>query len=232
MVLARVPPKVYWHLMGRFRAVPAVTSEYTTVEESLASGKRVVDLLDAVGVIPPEAVVLQIGSGIGRVEHHLAGRVKLCFGADISPAMVEKARTLVQHPNVEFRCTNGLDLDGWGDRSLDLVFSMFVFQHIPRGQVRRYLQESLDKLRPGGHVVFQLMIDEDKTEVDPKPNHPYALRYYQRREVLDNLKAAGYVDLSTHELDGSRDLGRPKGDVVFVGRKPDGPLGQERATEL
>lgn len=220
LVLAPLPPKLYWHLMGRFRAVPAVTSEYVTEEESLASGRKVVDLLQSVGAISPESVVLQIGSGIGRIENHLAAEVKFCFGADISPAMVENARRLVTHPNVEFRCTNGLDLDVWDDQSLDLVFSVFVFQHIPREQVARYLKQSLAKLRPGGRVVFQLMMDEEGTEKEPYHSHPYALRHYRREAVLETLANLGFSDARTVELNGAADQGKAKGDVVFVASKP------------
>lgn len=206
--------------MGRFRAVPAVTSQYTTLEESLASGKQVVELLQRLGVVGAGSVVLQLGSGIGRVEYHLASLVRFCYGADISPAMVERARRNVPRHNTEFRCTSGRDLHGWEDRSLDLIYSIFVFQHLPREQVARYLKEAFVKLRPGGWLVFQLLVDENGVHPDPPDNHPYALRYYRRLSMCSVLEREGFVDVSTHDLDGSPDHGHPEGDVVFAARRP------------
>lgn len=220
VLLAPVPPKLYWHLMGRFRAVPAVTSECTTLEASLASGKVVVALLDAAGVLQPDAVVLQIGSGLGRVEKHLATRVTKCFGADISPSMVAQAKALVPEHNVEFRCIDGRCLSGWEDDSLDLVFSVYVFQHLARQQVSRYLHEAFRCLRPGGSLLFQVLIDEEGSEKEPPAGHPYALRYYRRNGLTETLEAAGFRDVRTLGLDGSADRGAAHGDLVFIGLKP------------
>lgn len=52
--------------MGRFKAVPAVTSEFTDVAGCLASGRPVVDVLDKLGVVRPDAVTLHVLAGIGR----------------------------------------------------------------------------------------------------------------------------------------------------------------------
>jgi FkbM family methyltransferase len=220
LLTARVPAKLYWTLMGRFRAVPAVTSGCASLEESLASGRKVVDLLDAAGVLHDGAEVLQIGSGLGRVEKHLASRVARCYGVDISPSMVARARELVPAPNVEFRVSDGRDLAGWKDRELDLVFSIFVFQHLPREQVRRYLAESFRCLKPGGSLVFQILIDERSAEKEPPRSHPYALRHYRRRDLAAALEAAGFRDVRFLQLDGSPDSGTTFGDLVVVGQKP------------
>ena len=110
-------PKAYWYLMGRIKPVEAVTSEWSSVADSLAAGAAVVGLLDRLGVISPAAVTLHIGSGIGRVEYHLHAKVHLCYGVDISPSMVRKARKLVPFDNVEFLCTDGKGLDRWDESS-------------------------------------------------------------------------------------------------------------------
>lgn len=211
--------RTYWHLMGRFRAVPAVTSQYSTLEESLDSGREVVDLLVHLDVVDPSATTLQIGSGIGRVEYHLAPLVKHAHGADVSPAMVQRARELVPWDNAEFTCTDGTTLDAWADNSLDVVYSFFVFQHMPRATFRRYLALSHDKLARGGALVFQVMIDETGEEPEPPANHPYALRHFTRAQVLEALRAAGFSSAERYLMDGKPDDERPHGDVVFLSRR-------------
>src|SRR5919199_5644548 len=106
-------PKTYWYLMGRLKPVAAVTSQCSTVEDSLASGAAIVSLLDRFGVLNPDAVTLHVGSGIGRVEYHLRHRVRRCYGVDVSPSMVKHAARLVPFDDVEFHCTDGRRLDRW-----------------------------------------------------------------------------------------------------------------------
>lgn len=211
-----LPPKAYWYLMGRFKPVPAVTSDHLEVEDCLASGQQVVDLLDHLGALRPDAVALHIGCGIGRVEHHLRHRVRRCVGVDVSPSMVRRARALVPSANVEFHCTNGTDLSALPDASFDLVYSFLVFQHLPRPQFRRYVAEAHRKLVEGGRFVFQMMIDETGTAPDPPSSHPYGLRRYRRGQVEETLADAGYVDVRRTDLEGRPDDGSaPNGDVVF-----------------
>src|SRR5205085_7842885 len=175
-VSARLRPKTYWNLMGRFRPVPAVTSAYRDLEECLAPGRDVVALLDRLGVVHPDAVTLHIGSGLGRVEYHLRHRVRRCVGIDISPSMVKQARQNVAAENVEFAETSGAGLEGFPPASFDLIYSFLVFQHMPRARFRGYIVDAYDRLRAGGHLVFQLMVDETGAQPEPPEAHPYGLR--------------------------------------------------------
>lgn len=206
--------------MGRFRPVAAVTSQCNSLADSLASGEDIARLLDRLGVLGPEMVTLQIGSGMGRVEYHLRTRVKRCYGADVSPSMVRQARSLVPFDNVEFVETDGTQLP-WPDEYFDLVYSFLVFQHLPREQFYRYLREAFGKLVHGGHLVFQITIDEKGEHRDPPRSHPYGLRHYRRREVEDALKQAGFSLLARTGLDGTPDDGSiTTGDIVFSSAKP------------
>jgi len=209
--------------MGRFKPIGAVTSECKNLTDSMDSGKKVVDLLKALDTFNETSVTLDIGSGLGRVERHLAPLVGRCYGADISPSMVGKARRLVPFENVEFTCTNGNDLAPWNDSSIDLVFSFLVFQHLQRGQAEEYLNAAFAKLRPGGTIVFHMMIDEDHVHADPPPSHPYGLRLYSRGDVRGLLARVGFADVSTHEMDGGPDQLQSDGDIVFVAKRPPTP---------
>ena len=215
----KLSSRTYWYLMGKWRPVPAVTSEYATIEESMESGRAVVDLLNQLGVVGENMVTLQIGSGLGRVEYHLRSEVRKCWGIDVSPSMVRRARALVSSPNVEFVVSDGATLSLWPDSTFDLIYSFLVFQHLPRSQFECYLQEARSKLSAGGHLVFQLMVDETGKFSEPPVSHPYGLRYYRREEVEAKLREAGFTSLSRCGLKGEPDKLGATGDVVFCARK-------------
>lgn len=213
----RLAPKTYWYLMGRLRPARAVTSDKGSVEECLASGRDVVALLDHVVGLSADMVTLHIGSGLGRVELHLAPKVRSCVGVDISRSMVKRATALVRFKNVEFVESSGDTLAAWPDGFFDLIYSFFVFQHLPRAQFQRYLGDARAKLRPGGHLVFQLLIDDDCVHQEPPAAHPYGLRYYRHRDVDAALHAAGFGEVRALGLDG-RTLDpttATNGDVVY-----------------
>ena len=185
--------RFYWTMMGRFQAAPAVSSQYPKLEDSLKSGAALVEMLETLQAIHENSRTLHIGCGIGRIELHLHKRVRLCYGIDISPSMIKKARAYVRADNVRFICTDALD--SLPSNSLDLVFSIFVFQHLPRYKTQRYIQESLDKLCVGGKLVFQILVDDTGSMPEPSKNHPYGLRYYKREELRRLLSASGFSDV-------------------------------------
>ena len=217
----RLSPRWYWNVMGKWRPVAAVTSDAASIEDSMASGRTVVEVLNQLGVVGPEMVTLQIGSGLGRVEYHLHSLVQKCWGVDVSPSMVKRARRLVRFANVGFLLSDGVSLAGWGDETFDLIYSFLVFQHVPRAQFERYLREAWAKLARGGSLVFQLMVDEARSFPDPPPSHPYGLRYYRRRDVEEHLLQIGFTDLRRCDMSGHPDdKALATGDVVFSCTKP------------
>jgi SAM-dependent methyltransferase len=220
VLAGRLSPKAYWYLMGRLRAVKAVTSQCATLTHSMESGTLEADLLERLGVLTKDAQTLQIGSGLGRVERALATRVAQCYGCDVSASMVKKASDLTPLPNVKFVHTAGTDLSLWQDASLDVVYSFLVFQHLPRSQVELYVKESWRVLRPGGHLVFQLMMDEEGLTSEPPEDHPYGLRYYRRSQVQLMLGINGFDAVRSLEMTGSPDLDTPDGDLLWVAQRP------------
>lgn len=122
------------------------------------SGRHDLDgaVLDGIE-LHPEAEVLEIGCGVGRLLVPLSERVARAYGVDISPAMIERARTYcAERPNVSLSTTDGT-LGQIADAALDFVYSYIVFQHIPAvGPIAAYLREAARVLRPGGLLRFQV----------------------------------------------------------------------------
>ena len=97
-----------------------------------------------------EATALEIGCGGGRI----TSRAFQCFrhvnAADVSREMLRRCSRSVPAPNVSFHKLDGFTLDGFGDESVDVVYSHDVFVHFSSLQVYPYLVEIRRVLRAGG----------------------------------------------------------------------------------
>jgi SAM-dependent methyltransferase len=156
-------------------------------QEFLATGTRQVGrhLSHGRALGHPELhdAVLDFGCGVGRLAPALSSAFTSYCGIDIAEGMVAQARRLhARRANCAF--LSGSDvLDRLADRSFDLVFSLYVLQHVPeRSTIRAYLRSFVRLLRPQGLLVFQL------------PDHiPPAekLLYDTRRQLYRALHRAG-----------------------------------------
>ena len=97
--------------------------------------------------LPPDASILEIGSG-GGVEPTptFANRGSL-VGVDISRAQIERARTAV--PGAEFIHADIIET-AFADESFDAVVALFVLTHVPTAELPDLLRRICAWLRPGG----------------------------------------------------------------------------------
>ncbi len=131
-----------------------VAEFFSTGEEEI---DRVFSFMDSASIGASSGTFLDFGCGVGRISRALRRRFEHGFGIDISPKMVELARTYVN--GVEFITNQADSLAGFDDASVDFVYSHIVLQHIPNEYQQRYIDEFLRVLRPGGLAVFQIPID-------------------------------------------------------------------------
>ncbi|MDQ1550932.1 MAG: hypothetical protein QOD50_354 [Actinomycetota bacterium] len=118
-----------------------------------------VDFQNLLGIyVTRNSVLLELGSGAGRMTRRLAGDAARVIAADVSATMLGVAKTnLAGHDNVDY-----VELAGSGeipldDESVDSVISYFTLQHVRTAMIqRRYLAEIVRVLRPGGWAVVQL----------------------------------------------------------------------------
>ncbi|HWL66558.1 MAG TPA: class I SAM-dependent methyltransferase [Actinomycetota bacterium] len=158
----------------------------------------IVVLLDGLdNILSPQARVLDVGCGIGRLMKPLAARVSEIHGVDVSGEMIQRAhRYLDGFPNVRLFENNGADLSSL-DGPYDFVYSYLMFQHIPdRSIVQRYLHEVDRVLKPGGVFRFQM---------DGRGDRPFWRAYravrsssswrgalWTRTAIIDAAQAAGF----------------------------------------
>jgi SAM-dependent methyltransferase len=113
--------------------------------------------------IDADDVVVEVGCGVGRLTRALAARAREVWAIEVSPEMLDLART--HNPeleNVRWILGDGDSLTGIDDASVDGCFSLVVFQHIPDPEVIfSYVREFGRVLKPGGWAAFQVSNDPD-----------------------------------------------------------------------
>jgi SAM-dependent methyltransferase len=159
-----------------------------------------IDAADVLAITPEDAVILEVGSGTGRIMQHLASAAAEVHGVDISTEMVERGSARLAHlPNVHFHKGNGYDLGTFADETFDVVFSWVVFQHVPKTVAYNYLTEIRRILKPGGKVLLQVpnIVRSDHFDAFrhfSQPyfvEHPYPMNFYTPHEIVKMLTEAG-----------------------------------------
>jgi SAM-dependent methyltransferase len=141
--------------------------------------------------LEPDAAVVEIGCGVGRLTRAIADRAARISALDVSPEMIAKAGE--HNPglkNVEWLVCDGRSLRPLPDASYDACISHVVFQHIPDPDITlAYVSEMARVLRPGGWAAFQL-------SNDPRPHRrTHGLRSGARRLAA----ALGWAPRGRHD---------------------------------
>ena len=157
----------------------------------------------------PALRVLEYGCGVGRLMVPLSRSFGEIRGIDISDEMVRIGRERgAGRADLHFHVLEDGKLP-FPDGSFDLVYSLHVFQHMPRPALRAILPELARVLRPNGRLVFQLTrpytlrrlvqalsgadrisrrVRRDAADDAPET---YRRRYYTKRDVRRLLEASG-----------------------------------------
>jgi ubiquinone/menaquinone biosynthesis C-methylase UbiE len=188
----------FWERSARTDAIKAI-ADATDAETFDQSG--VPDAEPVLALLPPNAVVLEIGCGIGRVLQHVAAGCREAHGVDISKEMVDRGTERLAHlRNLHLHHGNGYDLGLFADTTFDVVYSAIVFQHMPKTIAYNYMTETYRVLKPGG--IFRLQVPNllrrehfDAFRHFTQPyfvENPYPMNFYTPAEVVTMLEAAGF----------------------------------------
>ena len=115
--------------------------------------------------------MLEIGCGIGRMTKHLAEAFGEVHATDVSTEMVNKARERMRdYPNVFLYETNGMDFAALPSDYFDLIFSVYVFQHLPDVSITHSnIRDACRTLKPGGLLKFHVCaVDHEEYARMPK----------------------------------------------------------------
>ena len=150
---------------------------FSTGEEEIG---RVFSFMERASIRVPCGSFLDFGCGVGRICRPLRKQFEQGIGVDISPKMIELARTYV--PDVEFLVNQNDSLERLEDNSIDFIYSHIVLQHIPNEYQKRYLEEFLRILKPGGLAAFQIPIEVINPQ-EVRPQLAYRVKEEIKRRV-------------------------------------------------
>ena len=118
--------------------------------------------LDSVLELPPNARVLDLGGGAGRVALHLAPRVAEVTLVDVSEQLLDVARAQAQRRGVpNLRCVHASVLDFDSDEPFDAVLVMGVCTHLSDDELARFAERVPKLLRPGGRLYLKEPVTTD-----------------------------------------------------------------------
>lgn len=175
--------------------------------------------------LPPNAAVLNIGCGVGRVEKYLAPHVREMVSVDVSGEMIARARErLAGLPSVRLReIGNDEFLRSFEADRFDLVFSYLVLQHLAREDAFAYLRDAFRVLKPGGALLVQFpnFLSPEYTRAFLEgaaafPRSPGRVRFYTEAEARHIVEIAGFTVEELRLSSGER------GDteIYVVARRP------------
>lgn len=115
-------------------------------------------LADVSRYLTPEATVLEIGCGNGRILEPMARRFREVWGVDISAEMIKRGRErLADFAHAHFVENNGTDMAEVPSDHFDLCYSYFTFRHFTEHVItERYLKEAYRALKPRGILKVEI----------------------------------------------------------------------------
>jgi len=115
--------------------------------------------------VTKDDTVLELGCGNGAVAVRVWKKVKKFIGTDISKVAIDMAKKRFEKcHNVDLRrTTNLLSIKD----KVDLIYSVTVFQHLPKEFTKKYIQDAYKILKDDGCLFFNVLSGiQDRNEAD------------------------------------------------------------------
>lgn len=163
--------------------------------------------------------VCDLGCGPGQAARFLDNLGVDVFGLDLSPELVERARTL--SPDIEFRqgdlCSLCDDDESWGG-----IVALYSIIHIPREEVTDALRELFRVLRPGAPLLLSFHIGQEILHLDELWGEEVSLDFifFEPVEMRDYLSAAGFLVEDTVEREPYKDIEYQSRRAYIFARRP------------
>ena len=173
-------------------------------------------------------LAIDLACGPGTYTRPLAARVRRAIGADLTPAMVEKARAEAARDaftNIEFVCADIYDLP-FADSAAGIVSCGYAFHHM--SDPARALAEMARVLQPGGRAaITDIIVREgcdgefqNAVERVRDPSHTITQSAANFHAMIRNLRlrvVSEYLHDNWHDFDvWMGNAGKPPGDPVYV----------------
>lgn len=170
--------------------------------------------------LPPEAGILDIGSGTGRpVAHDLVAAGHRVTGLDVSAVMVEIARAQV--PRATFVHVDVRDWVSPPD-SWDAVCAFFPFLQMPRADTARVLADVARWLVPGGHLATVTVPVDGEALAGEFLGHPVEITSFSPEAFVELVERVGLeiVHTATEPFLPDRPGAPAEDHLLIVARRP------------
>jgi protein-L-isoaspartate O-methyltransferase len=183
-----------WRLTGLtwWTATVATRGRYLSTEEYLADSRTLVNRMH--GLLQPHFTVLEFGCGIGGNLITISPQIDHGIGLDINRGFVRIAQRLARRcraRNVEFLAYDGSKFPKLPP--FDLIFSLGVFERIPKTIVDSYISRFQALLKPGGSVVLFFLHSGAVAAGVTRRLGSGAFVFWTREEVAGLMQRHGYV---------------------------------------
>jgi ubiquinone/menaquinone biosynthesis C-methylase UbiE len=140
------------------------TGNALTLADFVATGDdetpTYLSLFELVGEQPSTEVIVEIGSGIGRMTCALTREFGTVVACDLDAGFLERCREVVARFGRPERLRTSQVADGrtldLADDSADVVFSYITLQHCQPDDARSLIAESIRVARPGARIALNL----------------------------------------------------------------------------
>jgi len=160
--------------------------------------------------LSPSATVCDYGCGPGWLAHEVSARVQKAYGIDISRGVLQCAQILNGRNNLSFIHTS--QLNTLPDNSVDLIYSIAVFQHVSDSSISAILNQMRTKLKEDGRMIIHVALDNEmwQSESDWRADSSIAgklrLRYSlncfkrTRKQIEVLFGSSGFHDISIRSM--------------------------------
>lgn len=157
LLLSWSPHYFYRHINDEYYRLPFKDFLEREFNRNKESRERIMNLILA-PYLNPHQTVLDYGCGPGFLANAVSLLVARVFAVDVSRGVLECARILNGQKNTTYFHTT--QLEHIKDRSIDLIYSFAVIQHVTDQVFDRILDTSYKALKDNGRIVFHVVVDQ------------------------------------------------------------------------
>ncbi len=154
-----------------------------------------------------DATVVDFGCGPGYLAREVSQHVQHVIALDVAAGVIACAKALNPAPNLTYDVNHRDSLAAVPTASIDLVYSIAVFQHLPKSRALPFLREFKRILKPSGLALIHTIL----TQPNRQEWHPDTLPWHQQRtalrlvlydetEWLETAAQAGFNHCAVHRI--------------------------------
>lgn len=131
-------------------------------------------------------IIVEIGCGYGRETVWFSNHAKLVYAIDVSDTIIQQARKMVtlygNSQKVIFLLSTDMEKI---PNNIDIIYSVYVFQHLTPEQTKNYIDTLYQKLEYFGQFIAHFRMGK-KQEYYPDKQEPLVI--YPETEIINMFK--------------------------------------------